>query len=353
MSLYLLLDVFIAYVIDLIVGDPGWLPHPVRFIGWLIKNTEKVTRKLISVFSTKKLTAMGDDYTHTIRKAGKTEKVVGVFFAIFVVSVVYAVVLLISNLCSLVHPLLFHAVNVYFIYSAFAARCLADESYKIFEALRERDIFKARIMLSMIVGRQTENLDEKEIVKGAVESIAENTVDGVVSPIFYAVLGSVFALGAPVVYAFKAISTLDSMVGYKNEEYINLGWASAKLDDIVNFIPARFTALLIATASFLTGKNAKGCFRIMLRDGKKHNSPNSGYPEAAIAGALGIELGGAASYSGKIVEKPFIGDNTREIGMKDISYTITIMIVTSIIAMVVMGLIFLLIYAVLAKSMFY
>ncbi|MFZ5987948.1 MAG: adenosylcobinamide-phosphate synthase CbiB, partial [Bacillota bacterium] len=253
-------------------------------------------------------------------------------------------VFLIVWAAKLVHPVLFHIVNIYFIYSAFASKCLAVESFKVFDALKERDIFKARNMLSMIVGRQTENLDEKEIIKGAVESTAENTADGVVSPIFYAVLGSLFGLGAPVVYAFKAISTLDSMVGYKNDKYKNFGWASARLDDLANYIPARLTGLLIVCSAFFTGKDYSRSFSIMIRDRRKHKSPNSGYPEAAVAGALGVRLGGPGLYFGDIVEKPVIGDALRELDIKDIPKTITLMYVASILALFLLSLTFLAVF---------
>lgn len=344
MNLYLLLDIFIAYVLDVFLGDPHWLPHPVKFIGWLIKSVEKLMRSIIKVSSVKKVKALGEDVVRNTRKTYRNEKFAGIIFALIVISVMFLIVFAAVKASMHVHPILFHVVNIYFIYSAFASRSLAVESFKVFDALRERDIFKARNMLAMIVGRQTENLDEKEIIKGAVETTAENTSDGVVSPIFYAFLGSLFGLGAPVVYAFKTVSTLDSMVGYKNDTYKNFGWASARLDDVVNFIPARLTGLLIVVSSLITGKDYKKSYYIMMRDRRKHKSPNSGYPEAAVAGALGIRLGGPGLYFGDIVDKPVIGDNDNELDIKAISQTITLMYVTSVLAMLLLGLLAVLIF---------
>ncbi|TYQ16418.1 UNVERIFIED_CONTAM: adenosylcobinamide-phosphate synthase [Acetivibrio alkalicellulosi] len=344
MSLYLLLDVFIAYLLDILIGDPRWLPHPVRFIGWLVKIGEKIMRSFVKASSAKTVKAMGADIVRNSKKANRNEKIAGIFLVIFVVAIVFTLVFAICKVAKSVHPILFHVVNIYFIYSAFAAKCLAVESYKVFDALKDRDIFKARKMLSMIVGRQTENLDEKEIIKGAVETTAENTSDGVIAPILYAFLGSFFGIGAPIVYVFKVISTLDSMVGYENDKYKYFGWASAKIDDILNFVPARLTGLLIVISAFINQKDYVSSYSIMLRDRRKHKSPNSGYPEAAVAGALGVRLGGSGLYFGDIVEKPIIGDPRNELEIRNITQAITLMYITSILALSLGSLIFIAVF---------
>lgn len=326
MSLYLLLDVAIAYILDLFFGDPYWLPHPVRFIGWLIKNTEKVLRNLINSREKSK----GGD------KAGK-ERVAGIVLALAVVSLTFLLVFIILKIAGLISPVLFHIVNIYFIYSALAARCLANEAFKVYDVLNKKDIVEARKRLSMLVGRQTEHLNEEEVIRGVVETTAENTVDGVVSPLIYAIIGSIFGIGAPLVYAFKAVSTLDSMVGYMNDKYINFGRASAKIDDAANYIPARFTGVLIPVSAFFCGKNFSKSFLIMLRDRRKHKSPNCAYPEAAVAGALGVRIGGNNVYFGKVVEKPTIGDPDKKLEARDISDTVKLMYVTSLLALLITG----------------
>ncbi|MGI6776963.1 MAG: adenosylcobinamide-phosphate synthase CbiB [Acetivibrionales bacterium] len=313
MTLYLLLDVAAAYILDLILGDPYWLPHPVRFIGWLIKRTEKVLRK---------------------RATGSTkEKVAGFILALFVVSLTFFIVFIILKAAYAISVWLFHIVNVYFIYSSLAAKCLGNEALKVFDAVKDGDISQSRKRLAMLVGRETECLGREDIIRGVVETTAENTVDGIISPLFYAIVGSFFGMGAPVAYAFKAVSTLDSMVGYKNDRYINMGMVSAKLDDAVNFITARITGVLIPFAALLCGMSFRKSFSIMLRDRRNHKSPNCAYPEAAVAGALGIRIGGNNIYFGRVVEKPTIGDPDRELEAEDISRTVKLMYVTSFLAL--------------------
>lgn len=344
MSLYLLLDIFIAFALDFFVGYPHWMPHPVKFIRWLGKNIESMLRSIINVSSVKKVKALGEDVVRNTKKSYRNEKIAGAGFALVIIAVVSIIVVAVLKLSMLVHPILFHVLNTYLIYSSFASRAVATEGYEVFDALRERDIFKARNMLAMAVGRKTENLDEKEIIKGSVETMAENTADRVISPIFYAFLGSIFSVGAIVVYVYKTINTLDQMVGYKNDMYKNFGWVTAKLDDILNYIPARLTGVLIVLGALITGKDYKNSYSIMIRDRKKHISPNSGYPEAAVAGALGVRLGTGALYFGDIVEKPVIGDDINELDIKAISQTITLMYAASVIALLLMGILGLLAY---------
>ncbi|MCX8131200.1 MAG: adenosylcobinamide-phosphate synthase CbiB [Clostridia bacterium] len=323
MAEYLLLDVAIAYVIDLIAGDPYWLPHPVRFIGWLIKHTEVCLRKRIE---------------KTVKGAverRKAERRAGMALMLIVVASTFLIVLAIQELAAMLHPAAFHIVNIYFIYSALAAECLADEARKVYKVLKTGDMDESRKRLSMLVGRETKNLNRQEITRGVVETTAENTVDGVISPLIYAIAGSLFGVGAPVVYAFKAISTLDSMVGYMNDKYINLGMFSARTDDAANYLPARFSGILIPASALICGMSFSKSFSIMIRDRRNHKSPNCAYPEAAVAGALGIRIGGTNIYFGKAVEKPTIGDAERDISIEDIPRTILLMYVSSALTLII------------------
>jgi len=314
-------DICIAYVLDLLLGDPYWFPHPVRFIGWLIAHTEELLRRIFSCYH-------DSNSTRLFR-----ERIAGVILVVITVGITFIIVFSLLKCAELLSPILFHALNIYFIYSALATRCLGDESLKVYKVLKKRDLDSARRQLAMLVGRQTEYLNEKEIIRGVVETTAENTVDGIISPLVYAVIGSFFALGAPLAYAFKAINTLDSMVGYTNDRYINFGWASAKLDDAANFIPARISGLIIPIAALLCGKSFLKSFRIMLRDRRNHKSPNSAYPEAAFAGALGVRLGGSNIYFGKVVVKPTIGDPDKELELNDIPDAVRLMYLASLTAL--------------------
>ena len=334
MSAYLLLDVLIAYFIDLIAGDPYWLPHPVRFIGWLIKRTEGVLRRFTNNNPPEDQSLkQGKGLIGTYR-INKSERRAGIVLMLFVVSATFLIVFGILKLASIIHPVLFHIINTYFIYSALASKCLASEAKKVYKVLKTGDLAQARKQLSMLVGRETASLNEKEITRAVVETTAENTVDGIISPLFYAIIGSLFGIGAPLVYAFKAVSTLDSMVGYMNEKYIDFGRASARTDDAANYIPARLSGVLIPLGALLCGMSFSKSFSVMLRDRRNHKSPNCAYPEAAVAGALGIKIGGANVYFGSIVEKPTIGDAEREISAEDIPKTIRLMYAASALMLV-------------------
>ncbi|MDF2524889.1 MAG: cobalamin biosynthesis protein, partial [Clostridiales bacterium] len=258
----------------------------------------------------------------------------GIILMLFVVCTTFLLVLFILKFAALIHPTAFHIVNIYFIYTALASKCLGEEAKKVYKVLKSGNIVESRKQLAMLVGRETENLNEQEIIRGVVETTAENTVDGVMSPLFYAFIGSFFGIGAPLVYAFKAVSTLDSMVGYMNEKYINIGRASAKTDDAANYLPARISGILIPASAMLCGMNFSKSFYIMRRDRRNHKSPNCAYPEAAVAGALGIRIGGTNVYFGKAVEKPTIGDPDREIQAEDIPRTIHLMYVSSTLTLI-------------------
>lgn len=317
--MHYIIDVIFAYVLDLILGDPYSIPHPVRFIGSLIKNTEVFFRKRI---------------IKRLKNKALAERISGFFLCAFVVCTVFVVVFGILKLAEFVSPILFHVINIYIIYTAFATKCLADEAGKVYKKLDSGTIQEAREALSMLVGRDTSKLSEEGVIKGVVETTAENTVDAVISPILFALAGSCVGLGAPIVYAFKAVSTLDSMVGYKNDKYKYLGTASARLDDILNFIPARISIFIIPLASEILGFDGKRSFRISIRDRYNHLSPNSAHAESAVAGALGIRLGGPNIYFGKVVDKPYIGDSYKAIEKKDIKSTINILYLSSLITII-------------------
>lgn len=295
------LAVTLAYLLDLVLGDPPWLPHPVRGMGWLIQKTEPFFRGLT-----------------------KNERLGGTLFAITVIATVWsASYLSVAAVSSVSAPLGF-AWTVVLAYTAFAVKDLKVEAMRVHHALRTGDLTAARRMLSRIVGRDTDNLDGHDVMRASVETVAENTVDGVVAPLFYAWLGA-----APLALAYKAVSTLDSMVGYKNKKYRDFGWFAARADDWANFLPARLTALLLPCVSWIAGCDAKGAWKIMLRDRKNHASPNSGIPEAAIAGALGLRLGGLSFCNGIPEEKPFIGDDLFTPQLKHIAESTRIMFLTS------------------------
>jgi len=276
-------DIFLAFICDLALGDPYWFPHPVRGIGWIISGTEKFIRAHFR-------TALG-------------LKVAGAVMAVCVPAMVWSAAFLLLRVAYLVHPNFYRFANVLLLYTTLSAKCLAQEAGRVYKALIEGDISRARKQLSYLVSRETHSLEEEGIVRAAVETVAENTVDGVLAPLFYAFLG-----GAPLAMAYKAINTLDSMVGYKNEKYIHLGWASARLDDLANLIPARLTWLLIPLVSGLFGFDMVKSFKMVIRDRYNHTSPNAGFPESAVAGALGVQLGGESTYFGKKIAKPTIGD---------------------------------------------
>jgi len=302
-----MIDILLGYIADLIFGDPYWFPHPVRAIGSFISFFERIIRR--------------------IARTAIAQKIAGFILAGVTVGISYAVVWWLIKIALSVNMLLFHILNIFFIYTVLATKCLGQEAKKVYKFLKNGEIDNARETLSYIVGRDTDRLDTQGICRAVIETVAENISDGIVAPLFYLFLG-----GASLAMAYKAINTLDSMVGYKNERYINIGVASARLDDIANFLPARITALFIVVASFLSGMNSRHSFLIMIRDGHKHTSPNSGYPESSMAGALDIQLGGPSTYGGRIVEKPYIGDPIDTIHPEHILLSVKIMYITSLLA---------------------
>ena len=289
-----------GYLLDLLLGDPEWLYHPVRLIGKLISALEKRLRA----------------------RGGNLRKSAVVLTAVTVLTTMAAAALILWLLSLLGRVPLFIGIAL-MDWMGIAVTCMAKEARGVRKAL-EKGLPEARKQVARIVGRDTGNLNEEEIVKATVETVAENTTDGVISPLFWALLG-----GPVLLWGFKAASTLDSMVGYMDEKYRDIGWSSARLDDIMNYIPARLTALLMVCAAFLTGLDGKNAFRIVCRDHANHKSPNCAWSEAAAAGAMHIRLGGTHEYFGKPVEKPTIGDADRPADRADILRANRLLYVTS------------------------
>ena len=315
-----IISIYTGYALDLIIGDPYSFPHPVRFIGKLISIVEKYIRKITST--------------------DRGLKIAGFFLWFITVGVTFGTTYFVVNLFKF-NNFAYFIVNSILIYTTLATKCLKDESTKIYKVLKTGDIEKSRVQLSYIVGRDTTHLNEKEIVRATVETVAENTVDGIIAPLFYGFIG-----GAPLAMAYKAINTLDSTVGYKNDKYYYLGFASAKIDDIANYIPARIGVLLLALGSLFTGFNFKNALKIGIRDRKNHKSPNCAFSEGAVAGALGIQLGGTNIYFGKPVYKPTIGDKRREIEVEDIVRTNKIMYGASIISILIFTIIYIAVFSI-------
>ncbi|CAM4339402.1 MAG: adenosylcobinamide-phosphate synthase CbiB [Paenibacillus macerans] len=285
----------VAYLLDRLLGDPRWLPHPVVGMGKAVAALEAALRRLVPP---------------------RRYRAAGVLLPLLVAGGSFALTWAALRLLAQVSPWLAALAEAALIWTTIAAKGLRDAGMDVHGHLLRGDLPGARRSLGMIVGRDTAHLDAPEITRGAVETVAENIVDAVVSPLFFALLG-----GAPLAMAYRAVNTLDSMVGYKNDKYIDLGWASARLDDIANFIPARLTALLLVAAAWTLRLDAARAWRTVRRDAPKHPSPNSGRPEAAVAGALGVRLGGKNSYRGVVSFRAYMGDKTRELEPQDIPRT--------------------------------
>ena len=299
-----------GFFLDRLFGDPVWLYHPVRMIGNMISFLEKRLRK---ENDKKNMTAGG---------------VLWIIVAILSFGIPFAGLRVAQN----IHPLICFFLESFWCYQIFAAKSLSEESKKVYYCLKRNDMKEARRAVSMIVGRDTENLTEEGVTKAAVETVAENTSDGVTAPLLYMMLG-----GAPLGFLYKAVNTMDSMLGYQNEKYLYFGKIPAKMDDVFNFIPARVTAMFMVCASFLAGLDGKNAWRIYLRDRRKHASPNAAQTESVCAGALRIRLAGDAVYFGKVYKKEFIGDDLRPIDPEDIIKAGRLMYVTALLMMFVFG----------------
>lgn len=314
---YSWIALFLGFCLDLLFGDPYWMPHCIRLIGKWIRFLEK---RLCSFF-------------------GKTpiqKRTAGVFLVIFTI---LPTVLLPIGILTVLYQLSLTIgilVEAFFCYQLLAAKCLKKESMKVYYSLNQENLEDARKNVSMIVGRDTDCLDKEGIIKATIETVAENTSDGVIAPLFYMAFAG--AIGG---FFYKAINTMDSMVGYKNEKYLYLGRAAAKLDDIVNFIPARISAFLMILSACLLKLDGKNAYLIWKRDRRKHNSPNSAQTEAVCAGALKIQLAGDAKYFGKLYRKPYIGDKINHVSKEDIKRVNALLYVT---AFLMIGIIYFIIF---------
>ena len=306
-----------GFILDLIFGDPHWLPHPICLIGNLIGFLEKNLRRLLA--------------------PGKTALLLGgALMVVIVLSLSYAVPYAVLMLAEQVNPWLRFALETIMFYQIFATKCLRDESMKVYTALHNNDLEDARVKLSWIVGRDTKELTAEEVTKGAVETVAENTADGIIAPMFYMFIG-----GAPLAFLYKGINTMDSMVGYKNDKFLYFGRCAAKLDVVANFIPARITGILMILASYFLNMNAAGAWKIFWRDRYNHLSPNSAMTESVTAGALNIQLGGDHYYFGKLVHKDTIGDNIRPVVAEDIVAVNNLLYMTAVISLLLFSLVYL------------
>ena len=310
-----LVALVMGYILDLIFGDPYWMPHPVRFIGNLISILEKVIRRFMP-------------------KTKRGEYIGGIILTVMVVSVSMVIPLVIILMAKSINTYLALTVETFMCYQILATKSLKVESMKVYDELEKNDLPSARKAVSMIVGRDTKDLTFSGVAKAAVETVAENTSDGIIAPMIFIAIG-----GAPMGFFYKAINTMDSMVGYKNEKYMNFGRFAAKLDDVVNYLPARISAYQMILSSFFLRYDYKNAFKIYKRDRYNHASPNSAQTESVCAGALDVQLAGNAYYFGKLYEKPTIGDDIREINYDDIKKANRLLYCTSFISIVIISVI--------------
>lgn len=306
-----ILIICVGGLLDVIFGDPHWLWHPVRGIGKLIEWTERGLRRLFGIRPERESDAA-------------KKKLAGILLVTVVLAVTLTVTGGLLTLAGMLHPAVRIVLECIICYQMLAMKSLKVESMKVCHALRKGDVEAARSAVSMIVGRDTENLTEEGIAKAAVETVAENTSDGVVAPLLY-----LFLFGVYGIVAYKAVNTMDSMVGYRNDRYLYLGRFAARLDDVCNFVPARVSALCMIAAAFLLGLDGRRAAIIFKRDRYRHASPNSAQTEAVCAGALGVELAGNAWYFGVLHEKPVIGDALRKVEAEDIARANRLLYATS------------------------
>jgi adenosylcobinamide-phosphate synthase len=300
-------QIIAAFILDLVLGDPRWLPHPVRFMGRLAEAVEIPTRRVLS-----------------------SPFVAGVVSAFIVMGATLLAVWVLLWTSSIIGNTARNIVSIFLIYTGLASKDLRDHSLAVRKALDSGNIQLARERVGMICGRDTDSLDQNSIIRASVESVAENTADGVTVPLFFAIVGGPFGI-----MLYKAVSTLDSTFGYKNERYLQFGWFSARLDDLFAFIPSRISGVLVSIAAWILSYDFTNSFCFFLRDRNKHPSPNAGQSEAAFAGALGIQLGGASYYKGEISIKPLLGENVDQIEPGLITRANSLMFVTSILALLV------------------
>lgn len=321
--MWLLCSVLLGFLLDFCFGDPKWIPHPVVAIGKAISWAERCLRQWFP-------------------KTPQGETAAGIVLAVGIPLFSFGVSLVVLLLAYRISFWLLFVLHTFWAFQIPASRCLAKESQKVFDALYQSDLPQARTRLSWLVGRETQDLSAEEVTKACVETVAENTSDGVTAPLFYLLIG-----GVPLGFWYKAVNTLDSMVGYRNETYLYFGKASAKLDDAANWIPSRICGVFMIVSAWVLRLDAVNAWKIFHRDRNQHLSPNSAQTESAAAGALGIQLGGTHVYFGKSVEKPTIGDAVRSAVPEDILRTNQMMLLTGVFSAVGFGVIRLLFWTIL------
>ncbi len=303
--------ILLAFLLDFCFGDPAILPHPVIYMGKAIGFFEKQFRKYCSKLL-----------------------IAGFFFTGFLIVSTWVFAFLIIKIGMNIHSVFGSLIEIILLFFCFSSTTLEKAALKVFQALKDKNIDKARQELAMIVGRETKNLDENGVTRATIESVAENFVDGFLSPLFFAIIG-----GVPLALAYKMINTLDSMVGYKDDKYILFGRVSARVDDIANFIPARLSVLIISfCAALLSIQKGMLSFKLGFSQGHLHKSPNAGYPEAAFSGALKIRLGGPSFYHGSLVEKPYIGKTFKDPAKHKIKQSCDLMMLASFFATLISSL---------------
>ena len=300
-----------AFALDLVIGDPHNFPHPVRLMGKAITFAEPRFRSLNLKLSWS-----------------------GALFAVTLIILTWGITFILVSIAGLIDPALKVVIEIIVIYYSISSKSLNDAAMDVYTSLKRNRLNEAKRKVSYIVGRDVARLTEQGVASATVETVAENFVDGVVSPLFFAALG-----GAPLAMAYKMVNTLDSMVGYKNERYIEFGKPAARIDDVANFLPARISVLFISlSAQILAGRGFKA-FKSAIKDGRKHSSPNAGFPEAAFAGTLRVRLGGPSEYFGKIVNKPYIGQKFSEIRINHIPKACELMMVSILFCVILLSVI--------------
>lgn len=309
--MWIIAAAIIGFVMDCFLGDPAWMPHPIRLIGLCISRFERLFRRI---------------FPQTPRGA----YCAGIAMAVAVLLVTGTLTIGVLILSKRINRYFGFAVACVMCWQVQAAKCLRNEALKVQRLLEENDLPNARQQVGMLVGRDTDALSSSQVAKAAIETVAENTCDGVIAPLFWLIIGG--PVGAML---YKAVNTMDSMVGYKNERYLYFGRFAARLDDFANYLPARLSAVFMITAAFVLGFDGSSAGKIWHRDRRKHASPNSAQTEAACAGALNIQLAGDASYFGKVCKKPFIGDPVRPVEARDIERSCRLMYGAGILALVI------------------
>lgn len=302
----IILPLIFGYILDLILGDPYNFPHPIRLIGKLITSTEKLLRRLF-----------------------KNELLSGILILVIVTGFSIIISMLVLKIAYKIHLIVGIIAESIMCYQMLATKCLKDESMKVYQSLKDNNLELSRKNVSMIVGRDTKNLNITGVTKATVETIAENTSDGIIAPMLYMAL-----FGAVGGFFYKSVNTLDSMIGYKNDKYIYFGRASAKTDDVLNYIPSRISAIIVILASAILKLDYKSAFKIWKRDCRNHPSPNSAQTESAYAGALNVQLAGDMYYFGKLYHKQTIGDDIKPIQIEDIKTSNRILYTTSFIGLI-------------------